>query len=154
MKRGIYCLEGYWGYATCTEGILRALRCQFDVQYAHLGPVTLSQFWEGIDFWTSDMGRKVPVLYLVFHGGPGHVLVGDETVTLKEISERISDAGNKRTIHFGACSTLNLPPDEIQKFLCSTNLKLITGYVSDVSVGAACLEDFRVLSGFFSRHGN
>ena len=153
QKKGIFCLEEpAWGGRikdpTTVEPVLRLLEKlkDFEVPYLHHDCATREEFEFFLPKWVGGSFGKYPILYLAFHGDPGEITVGEQSVTLKDFEALLGDgtcAG--RLIHFGACSTLAAREQELDRFLEHTGALAICGYRKRVDFLESCAFDVLLL---------
>ena len=135
-RPGILCLEGAWDpklTSTSTVApILELLRSQQAIEYAHKDVATPTELNHYLNKWLQKQYANLDVGYLAFHGEPGVIFLGRKRVTLDDIAGMLDGRGRGRILHFGSCSTLDVPLAEIREFLSVTKLRAICGYRSDV----------------------
>ncbi len=146
QTKGIFCLEEpAWGGRvtdpTTVEPVLRLLEKLKDlaVPYLHHDCATREEFEFFLPKWVGGSFGKYPILYLGFHGGPGEITVGQQSVTLKDLEALLGDgtcAG--RLIHFGACSTLAASEQKLNRFLSRTGALAVCGYTKTVPFLESC----------------
>lgn len=135
--KGIFCLEGFWDNdhrdSASVYPVLDLVRRYNNLPAIHHRCGTKEEFLYGIQRWrTKEFRTQYPLIYLAFHGEPGHVLVGNDVVTLDELGAMLEKKCSGCIIYFGSCSTMNLPPAKLQAFMKQTNALAIMGYAEDV----------------------
>lgn len=146
QTKGIFCLEepAWWGgikNRTTVEPLLHLLEKlkEYDVPYLHHDCATREEFEFFSQKWVARSFDKYPILYLGFHGGPGEITVGQQSVTLTDLADLLGDetcAG--RLIHFGACRTLAASEQKLDRFLNDTGALAVCGYRKTVPFLESC----------------
>ena len=132
-RPGVFCLEGYWPIPFSAKSTLYKLQQKYGVDFLYKGPVTLNQFWNGIELWLSEKSKQFPILLLAFHDEPGRIYVGDEAVTLEQIADFIKGRGAGKWLHVSSCLTLKINSKRLSKFIADTNLDGVSGYERSIS---------------------
>ena len=146
MKRnihGIFCLEGDWwndfNRASTVKPILKLLSqgVGLSVPFIHRDVGTREELVYYLRRWRQASGKRYPILYLAFHGGPNCLYVGDQrrsdaVVKLDELAEMLGSGLSGRAVHFGSCGTMKTDRRNIQRFLKATGLEAATGFKSDI----------------------
>ena len=77
--------------------------------------------------------KQHTIIQLAFHGSQGSLHVGKRKQTdFGTIAELLDGRAADKIIHFGSCSTLNIPARELRRFLKDTGALAISGYTKDV----------------------
>ena len=153
QKKGVFCLEGpWWGVKdrTSVEPVLRLLETLKDINvpYLRFDVSTREEFDFYLNRWSKPSFEKThPILYLAFHGDSGVITVGETSVTLDELAERLEGRCKGRVIHFGSCGTFATPRRDLKKFLDRTQALAVCGYKEDVNWLESAAFDLLVLGG-------
>ncbi len=139
---GIFCLEiGEWygnaKHRDSVKPILQLLEDSWDVPYIHKNASTRDELFFYLKKWVHKRYVGYPVLYLAFHGEPGAIIARKpngqkDLVPLPDVVVELEGKCNKRIIHFGSCSTLNIHGNTLNKFVRDTGALAVTGYCDDV----------------------
>ena len=109
---------------------------------------TIAEFKAHVTEFRLMRNDRSGILYLAFHGSPNalHVekrkklkLLDDEGA--EQLATIIDGSAKGKIIHFGSCSTLNMPANEIKLFLKKTGAAAVSGYNEDVNFIEATLLD-------------
>lgn len=142
-RHGIYCLEvGEWfGSLTKKDSVAPVLQLLHDsplsVPFIHRDIATDVEFRYYLAKWTQSRHNDYPILYLSFHGSPGCIHVFKENGKPAELStddllSMLEGKCNRRLIHFGCCSVLNMHGHIINKYLRESGAVAVSGYSQDV----------------------
>lgn len=136
QERFIYCLEGNWNKhpksSQSIKPILDLLYISSKVKYIYRKCPTKDDFIKGLQIFTQKRYSNYTVLYIAYHGHRNRIYFGNEYITLKEISNILKNKLNGKIVHFGSCSTLNIPNKSITNFITSTGCYVISGYKKNV----------------------
>lgn len=136
-QRNIYCLEGNWNKhpksKQSIKPILDLLQTSCNVKYIYKRCLTKEEFISYLEKFTQKRYKNYPILYIAFHGRKNKILIGNEYVTLKEISNLLEGKLEGKMVHFGSCSTLGTTERNISEFISTTKCKFISGYKRDVN---------------------
>ena len=137
-RKGIFCLEGdWWGVKdrTSMEPVLRLLEnnAASRVPYIRRDVGTMAEFDFYVKKWAQKGMTRYPVLYLGFHGDKGLIYVGEgrlskTEVRLPRLGKLLEGQCQRRIIHFGSCSTLDVHGSLINRFLEQTQALAVCGY--------------------------
>jgi hypothetical protein len=73
-----------------------------------------------------NYGFRRGILYLAFHGKPGHIKLGNQLyVSLKELSSYMNHRFERWFIHFGSCAIMKSGAGE---FKYATGASMVSGY--------------------------
>lgn len=141
-RHGVLCLEGdWWGFKdkTTVEPALQLLAANGELafDYIHRDVGVVPELEHDLDKWVQKGLARYPILYLGFHGSPGHIYVGDKRqrdgkITLDWLEDRLAGKCAKRLIHFGSCGTLDVHGHRINRFLRRTEALAVCGYRADI----------------------
>lgn len=76
--------------------------------------------------------RNYGTVYLAFHGTRDGLRVGDKSVSLDLLAERLGDVSGG-VVHLGSCAVLKGNDDAATRFLEKTGARLLSGYERDVT---------------------
>jgi len=134
--KNIYCLEGNWSNhpnsKQSIKPILDLLNTTYKVKYIYKRCLTKNDFLLHLEKFTYKRYKNYPILYLAFHGRKNKILIGNEYITLKEISNVLEGKLAGKFVHFGSCSTLGTSERNISSFISNTKCNFISGYLKDV----------------------
>ena len=85
------------------------------------------------------------VLYLAFHGSPGHIELRAAELSLDEIAERMGTGFRDWVVHFGTCETVAVPRAELLRFIRRTGIAMVVGYRCSVHWIDAAVTDLLLL---------
>lgn len=151
MTKGVFCLEGFW-YGdhrdkTSVFPVLDLVNRYQKMPFIHHRCATIEEFEFSIKRWkTKGFHNKYPLLYLGFHGIPGHLIVGKEQITLDELAELLEDKCAGAVIYFGSCATLKIDERHLQRFMERTQSVAVLGYKEDVDWLCSASFEIRLLS--------
>ncbi len=142
-SKGIFCLEGEWWdnitRKSSVEPVLDLLH-QWDPYYVpfirrDIGTVGELRYY--IEKWALKSMSRYPILYLAFHGSEGTIYVGDLSkrdaeMTLDVLEELLGGKCKGRIVYFGACSTMKMNGNRLNRFLKNTEALAVCGYTHDV----------------------
>ena len=141
----IYCIEGDWGFDPGSSASVRLfleLIASIDEHggMVHRTAVTRGEFTHHLERWLKLSASDYPLLYLGTHGTEATISLGVDDISLDELADLLGDRAAGRIIHFGSCSVLNLPENDLKTFCSSTGVAAITGYSESVDwlPSAAC----------------
>jgi len=135
MQNGVLCLEGDW-----EEGLIRSrsllpvlqlIKSQSNIPFIHRTASTRDEFRRVIAEWAMAKYAKYPILYLGFHGAPGGLHIGRETIPICDLHE-FAGKGRNRIVHFGACETLKAPRSVLNRFMELSKFTAICGFRREV----------------------
>lgn len=135
--KGIFCLEGFW-YGdhrdkTSMFPVLDLVHRYNKMPFIHHRCATVEEFQFSIGRWRNKtFHKKYPLLYLGFHGHPGLIQVGKQTITLDDLASLLEDKCEGVVIHFGCCSTLDIDKRLLQSFMQKTRSVAVMGYKEEV----------------------
>lgn len=141
--KGVYCLEiGEWFGSMkkrhSVEPILQLLQqSPLQVPYIHRDIATEPELRFYMRKWAQGRHRDYPILYLAFHGSPGCIHLSKENgraleVSTEDLFQLLSTRCQRRVIHFGACSVLNIHGHTANRYLRESGAVAISGYGVDV----------------------
>ena len=143
-RNGILCLEGDWETGLIRRRslvpVLHLVRSQWNLPFIHRTASTRDEFRNVINEWKKAKYSSYPILYLGFHGQPGALQIGRDSVPIVDLVE-LADTGRNRMVHFGACETLNAKDSYLRHFLKMTDFVAICGFKDEVDwLHSAALE--------------
>ena len=131
----IACLEGQWEEWTHRSTVLpflQALEAWSETKslFTHHTCNTRGELQYHVERLARH--KSFDLVYLAFHGSPGCVEVGTDSLTLDELAIAFGTGLSERVVHFASCSTLDVDARHIRRFLRNTGVKMVSGYTSDV----------------------
>lgn len=77
--------------------------------------------------------KKYGILYLSFHGEPGHIHLADNTkMSLEDLADVMGQRFAGWVVHFGSCGTVKVDKGRLAEFVEATQVLLVSGYTKDV----------------------
>ncbi|MFZ4454939.1 MAG: DUF6642 family protein [Bacteroidales bacterium] len=135
-QKNIYCLEGNWSKQPSSKlsikPILDLLHTTSKVKYIYNKCQTKNDFLIFLERFTQKRYKNYPILYIAFHGRINTIFIGNEEITLQEISNVLEGKLEGKIVHFGSCSTLKTTNKKISDFIHRTKCNFISGYKKDV----------------------
>jgi hypothetical protein len=133
--KDIACLESLWD--TNVENkltvapLLELIASINYIRFTHLTCNTLDELEFNLRSLPSR--RTYKILYLAFHGNPGEIQLGDDTVIpLEKLATMMGRKFAGWIIHFGTCGTLQAPRPRLRTFFRETRVAMLLGYRKDV----------------------
>jgi hypothetical protein len=124
----IYCLEAPWVAEKIKDGVKPTIKYMGSL----LGIKTQYVKCRTPDSFLAAIERKPPsragILYISMHGRPGIIQPGSGTLNLEDVSAAMGRRYGGWKVHFGTCSTLNIPPKRMLSFMDSANICFLSGY--------------------------
>jgi hypothetical protein len=136
-KKNIFCIEGSWDYNLKNKRSIKAalefLELNSGIKSIRKDCSTISQFNSLLSTSLQKTYKEYGIIYLSFHGKPGLLKVEKrKKFSLDMISGFLEGKAKDKIIHFGSCSTLDLPPRELRAFWHETGALAISGYTKDI----------------------
>lgn len=143
--KGIFCIEGQWNTSPRSKQsirpILELLHTSCGIKHIYHKCNTKAEFFEALRKFTFRRYDRYSILYIAFHGKPNGICIGNEFITLDEISNVFSGCLKDFVIHFGSCSTLRVKQLVIDGFLTKTGASMISGYRKQVDFVESTAEE-------------
>jgi hypothetical protein len=119
-------------------GLPRPHRPDHPRQLARLWPVqarsselhTIPEFEYNLGLLSARRGFGM--LYLAFHGSRGRVELPSGELDLEQLGQMMRRGFRRWIIHFGTCSTIDVPLERLDAFLSVTGAAMVMGYKRDV----------------------
>ena len=81
------------------------------------------------------------MLYLSLHGKPGELILDGGRTDLESLAQMMGTRFARWAVHFGSCSTINVPTERLRRFLAATKVEVLFGYQADVNwIASAALD--------------
>jgi len=145
LRKGIFCLEGYWEkdlrVNKSIEPTLEYLNRCFEIRYIYNKCAVQQQFTALLKRYNLKTYDQFSILYLAFHGHPNSIMFGKNSFELNEIAEICENKLTNKIVHFGSCSTLKLDKRILKNFIRKTNALCISGYKTDVDFNKSTVLD-------------
>ncbi len=139
---GVFALEGDWQEDLRRGGTMRPafdlLAEQEYLQVVHRDVGTTTELEYYARKWTDRRYNRFKVVYLAFHGEPGKLCVGEETLDLERLGEIMGDACRGRVVHFGSCLTMRVCEERLRAFKQRTGAAAVSGYTRTVDWLESC----------------
>ena len=154
-RKNIACLESLWN--SDVENRLSVvpileLVCRINkIRYTYLTCNTCEELAHNLP--KLARGRGYRILYLSFHGKPGQVLLDGATTDLEALAAMMGKGFAGWAVHFGSCSTIDVPRPRIRKFMAATGVTIVLGYRKDVNWIATAALDL-ILFDWFQYYGD
>ena len=140
---GSFCLEADWwsdfNRTSTVQPVLHLLEqgARTDVPHVHRDVGTREELALYLSRWAQRGNAQYHILYLAFHGGPGHIQLGDRRrkdseISLDELAGMLGTGLSGRLVHFGSCETLAVDRRLIRRFLDRTGLVAASGFRTPV----------------------
>jgi len=147
-KKGIFCIEGDWNHnlkdKTSVKHTLEFLKHSAKIENIYKNCSTEAQFEEYIKTSLQRGYKEYSIIYIAFHGASGSIDLGKRTkLGIDKIAKIINTNGDAtdKIIHFGCCSTLDIPTYKLRRFLKETGAIAISGYTEKIDfVQSMCLD--------------
>jgi len=140
----IACLEGLWHKNLLrpysVRHVLRSAADLGDFRHIHLTCNTIAEFEYNLGLLRARRGFGI--LYLAFHGSPGHVELPSGELDLEQLGQMMRQGFRRWIIHFGTCSTIDVPQERLDSFLSVTGAAMVMGYQRDVDWVESASLDF------------
>jgi len=85
-----------------------------------------------LSIWNHRKYRNYNICYLAFHGEPGNIEIGEESISLDELADMLAGSCKDKIIHFGTCETLKVDHHKIVKFLENTGALCVCGFKGEI----------------------
>ena len=146
-QKNIYCLEGNWSKQPNSKlsikPILDLLHTTSKVKYIYNKCQTKNDFLIFLERFTQKRYKNYPILYIAFHGRINTIFIGNEEITLQEISNVLEGKLEGKIVHFGSCSTLKTTNKKISDFIHRTKCNFISGYKKEKPCATLCCGFFK-----------
>ncbi|HEY6162025.1 MAG TPA: DUF6642 family protein [Bacteroidia bacterium] len=135
--KNVFCLEGEWGKdlrdRSSIKAALNFMQANFDIKYIYKRCSNRENLEYYVKRWKNKKYQSYSICYLAFHGEEGKIEPGlNEFVTLDELGDILKGACADKVIHFGTCKTIDVPHEQIVKFLKKTKALCVSGFRADV----------------------
>ena len=135
-KPGVFCIEGRWSASLKDTKTVRPLLDLAGVvekiDFLHVAVLTRESFEVAVRTWHQKQYSKYSVGYFALHGTRGRLLVGRQTVSLRELGEMLRGVCKGRVLYFGSCETLGVADEEIDEFRRTTGARAVIGYTKSI----------------------
>lgn len=146
MRKGIYCLEGFWFGSkdkTSVYPVLDLLNNARGIKRSYHRCATKAEVICMLERWGQRSFQKdYPIIYFAAHGKENMLDFGGKAqISLDEIADILEGKCDRAIFYFGSCETMNMRSTYIKKFLARTNGLAAIGYKNEVDwMRATCLE--------------
>src|ERR1035437_2626940 len=136
-RKNVFCIEGNWTSSlkgkTGIKAALDFLEHNANLKHIHKNCSTVDQLEALLKDAVLQEYNRYGIIYIAFHGFPGELLVGKrQRISLEQIAAILKGKATDKIIHFGSCSTLNIPRSRVNKFLKESGALAVSGYTKDV----------------------
>jgi hypothetical protein len=133
-KKHIACLESLWDrnfeQRLTMAHIVNTLSISNGVKHAFFTCNTEPELTYNLRLLRRRSGYGV--LYLAFHGYPGHVELDSVDLSLDDLADRMGIGFRDWVIHFGTCETVDVPRATLRRFIQRTGVAMVVGYRGSV----------------------
>lgn len=133
---GVFCVEGAWKTDMRVQSTIRpvfdVLEGQRIVDSIHRTAATREELAHYLRACTQKRYDKFRLIYLAFHGEPGLIRIGRQSVELEEVAEMLGGRASRSVVYFDSCSTVDVPKRRLDDFLKVSGAKAVGGYSTDV----------------------
>ena len=135
MTKDILVLEGEWDpnpkQTTSVRSAMQFLQDITSRGFHHRWVATTNDFFF---YLQKARHKRFEIIYLAFHGEENLIYLGDfsQSLSLDEIATGAEGYLAGKIVHFGSCSVLNLPTEELMSFKRQIGARHISGYRNDV----------------------
>lgn len=140
-RKGIFCLEAEWFGLRSSVSVrpgLEFLRASdYHVPFIHRDVATRPELEHYLRKWFQERQSGFEILWVAIHSRKGLLLPGDmrrpdERVHLDRLEEVLAGKCGGRFIHFGGCSTIDVPSRRIGRFMRATGAVGVSGFCKEV----------------------
>ncbi|MDQ4142599.1 MAG: hypothetical protein M3198_02470 [Actinomycetota bacterium] len=78
--------------------------------------------------WTQKTYSSYRLAYLGFHGTPGKIHIGRQSITFDQLGQVLENRCANRILYFASCLVLRAPSEEVAAFRSRTKAKAVVGY--------------------------
>jgi hypothetical protein len=143
-QRDILAIEGEWqDNLRHTESVVSALQFLQQIDriknFVHRRAPTREAFLQYLDWGVAEGYR---FLYLAGHGSKGELGLGANSVTLRQVSDRLAGRLSSNTaVHWGTCEFMQVGAEQVEQFKEKTGAGLVSGYTREVDFLESMLLD-------------
>lgn len=128
MSLPILCIESNWNGRQASNRsvsyLLQLIATEYGCPVVHLHANTPEELLHNLRNF--NYGFRRGLLYLAFHGKPGHIKLGNQQyVSFEELSEMMNHRFAGWFIHFGSCATLR---SDARQFKKDIGASMVSGY--------------------------
>ncbi len=146
---GIFCVEGAWSSNLADRASVRDLLDILEdvdgIDFIHTRVNTVEALHDVLRKWHQKQYAHYSLGYFAFHGKPGKILIGRHPVTLKELGMSLQNGCDGKTLYFGSCSVLKVPPGQVYRFIQQTGADCLVGFDRDIDWLASAALDLILL---------
>jgi hypothetical protein len=158
--KGVFCLESEWFGLGSSVSVLSALKLlkesDYHIPFIHRDVATRAELEHYLRKWNQGRHTRFDILWLAMHTRKGLLLPGDlrrhdERMDIDQLEVALAGHCHGRAIHFGGCSTLQLPAARIRRFMRATGAASISGFLAEVDWTESTLFESSLLLEFQKR---
>ena len=146
---GVFCLEGAWERRlddrTSVLPTLELLERLGHARYVHRDVGTEQELYHYLKKWSQRGYGAYSVLYFAFHGNRRGIEVGEGTVPLSDIAEKLQGKAAGRVIYFGSCQVMR-DSAAIEEFHKQTRAKAVVGFSKNIDWVESAAFDLMLLA--------
>jgi hypothetical protein len=136
-KKHIFCIEGNWTHDLKDKASIRTaldfLEHNAEIKSIRKDCSAIEQFDDLIETSLQKRYKQHSIIYLAFHGSPGSLHIGKrKKMDFDTIARLLDGRAEDKIIHFGSCSTLDIPVRQLKRFWKDTGALAVSGYTKDV----------------------
>jgi len=151
-KKHVFCLEGNWVSDLRDKSTIQAaldfLNVNCDIKHIRKNAVTKDSVKYYLKKWKQKKYKDYSICYFAYHGKPGYIEVGNETMTLEELADVLENSCENKIIHFGSCLTLAVSNARLKKFLEKTKALCICGFKEEIGFLTSSVFDMILIEKF------
>jgi hypothetical protein len=130
-------MEGAWSASVrdvrSVDPVLTALGSAGRARHAKRHINDAEDLTLSLKHWGQKQHSRFNIGYVALHGSPATVHIGRRAVDLYKVADQLPKRClDKKALHFGSCSVLNLRPHEQENLRKALGAKVITGFTKDV----------------------
>src|SRR5262245_57443867 len=134
-RKNIACLESLWNSdienRLSVVPILELVTRINGIRYTYLTCNTREEL--SYNLGKLHQGRGYRILYLSLHGKPGEIILDGGRTDLEALAAMMGTGFAGWAVHFGSCSTIDVPPARLRRFMAATRVATLLGYQTDVN---------------------
>jgi len=154
-RKHIACLESLWNrdieHRLSVVPILELVSRVNGIRYVYLTCNTREELAYNLGKLGGRRGYRI--LYLSLHGKPGELVLDGGRTDLEALGLMMGRRFAGWAVHFGSCSTIDVPRRRLERFMQATGVAVVLGYETDVNWIASAALDL-LLFDWFQYYGD
>jgi hypothetical protein len=114
------------------KGLLDLMKCRGRIGYYHDRVHSVEELNRLLKKWGQSQYRSYSIGYFAFHGSPGRMYLGRQSVTLEHLADVMNGSCKGKTLFFGSCGVLEAEYDEVEEFRQAVGARCVMGYREEV----------------------